>query len=163
MSKDRAAARRHTTLSGTPIFKVKGKARKKVNKERCQMEFALPTQMYRVWSNLPHRRKYKLGKLKHSILFHFPLEKGEWLFVVDSHEHYVVWHITFRSQGRSHLKVITGEGEETFPSSETGIPQPGQTSRLTGHEPCPAAKCDVRCRESFLAKRKNGKTLKGLL
>lgn len=40
------------------------------------MEFALPTQMYWVWSNLPHRRKYKLGKLKHSILFHFPLEKG---------------------------------------------------------------------------------------
>lgn len=81
--------------------------------------------------------------------------------MVDSHEHYVVWHITFRSQGRSHLKVITGEGEETFPSNEIGIPQPGQTSRLTGHEPCPAAKCDVRSRESFQAKcKKMGRPLR---
>lgn len=97
MPNDRATATQHTALFGTPIFKVKGKARKQ-GVEPNGVCFSDTNALSVVKS--PTQKEAQTREAKTLLYFvPRPTGKGEWLFVVDSHEHYVVWHVTLHSQG----------------------------------------------------------------
>lgn len=80
----------------------------------------------------------------------FSTGKGARSSVVDSLEHYVVWHTTLLSQGWDYFKVITGEGEGPFPSSETGTA--AAWTNITPPRSWALSCCQVWCKKQVKCK-----------